>query len=105
MDKISESILWYDLETFGINAQTDRIAQFAGIRTDFELNIIEEPIVLYCKITPDFLPDPLSCLVTGITPQITLKKGINENDFITQINNEFSRPGTVVAGYNNIKFD
>ena len=105
MDKISESILWYDLETFGINAQTDRIAQFAGIRTDFELNIIEEPIVLYCKITPDFLPDPLSCLVTGITPQITLKKGINENDFVTQINNEFSRPGTVVAGYNNIKFD
>jgi len=100
-----ETIFWYDLETFGLHSQYDRIAQFAGLRTDTNLNIIGEPIILYCKITDDYLPDPLACLVTGITPQTTLQKGIPENDFIQRINEEFSKPGTCVTGYNNIKFD
>ena len=29
-----KTFYWYDLETFGINPRFDRIAQFAGIRTD-----------------------------------------------------------------------
>ena len=29
-----KTFYWYDYETFGINSRTDRIAQFAGIRTD-----------------------------------------------------------------------
>lgn len=105
MNLLKESFFWYDLETFGVNPQTDRIAQFAGIRTDLNLNIIEEPVLLYCKLSPDFLPDPLSCLVTHITPQEANKKGVCENEFISQINEHFSKPFTCVVGFNNIKFD
>ena len=65
----SETFLWYDLETFGLNARYDRIAQFAAVRTDSNLNVIEEPHLFYCKLSDDYLPDPLSVLVTGITPQ------------------------------------
>lgn len=99
------SIFWYDLETFGIDPKYFRIAQFAGIRTDFELNIIDDPLVMYCQPSNDFLPDPYSCLVTGITPQIALEQGIKEPEFIAKINKAFSKPGTCVAGYNNIRFD
>lgn len=102
---IGKSFYWYDLETFGKETHFDRVAQFAGIRTDYDLNIIGEPLVLYCKITPDYIPDPIACFVTGITPQETLEKGLNEYDFIKRINAEFSVPNTTVAGYNNIKFD
>ncbi len=102
---IEPSFFFYDLETFGISAQVDRISQFAGVRTNANLEPIEDPIILYCKVAPDFLPDPLSCLVTGITPQVTLVKGIPENEFITAIHKEFSRPNTCVLGYNSLQFD
>jgi len=99
------TIFWYDLETFGLNSHYDRIAQFAGQRTDLNLNPIGEPIVLYGKLSDDYLPDPLSCLITGITPQEVNEKGMNESELIDRINNEFSVENTVVAGFNNIRFD
>jgi exodeoxyribonuclease-1 len=99
------TIFWYDLETFGLDSHYDRIAQFAGQRTDLELNPIGEPVVYYCNLSSDYLPDPLSCLITGITPQEVNKKGICENDLIARINEEFSVPNTTVAGFNNIRFD
>lgn len=99
------TIYWYDLETFGIDPKYHRIAQFAGLRTDESLNVIGKPLTLYCKPTNDFLPDPNSCLITGITPQFAAQNGEVEADFIGKINQEFSQPKTCVAGYNNIRFD
>ncbi len=96
---------WYDLETFGRHPQYDRIAQFAGVRTDAELKPIEEPLVLYCRITDDYLPDPAACLVTGITPQVTRERGMPEYEFISRIHRELMRPNTCTVGYNSIRFD
>ena len=99
------TIYWYDYETFGLDPRYDRLSQFAGIRTDEDLNIISDPLTLYCKPANDCLPNPYACLVTGITPQKALADGINEVEFISSIHKEFSTPGTCVAGYNNIRFD
>jgi exodeoxyribonuclease-1 len=99
------SIYWHDYETFGANPQKDRPSQFAGIRTDYDLNIIGEPLIEYCKPTPDYLPHPEACLITGITPQHALKHGLIEAEFMAKIHEQFSRPGTCVAGYNSIRFD
>ena len=98
----STSIYWYDFETFGADPRRDRACQFAGIRTDEELNIIGEPLVLYCQPSNDFLPNPFACLITGITPQKANMEGVAEAEFIKLINNEFSVPNTCVAGYNSI---
>ena len=102
---MTNSIYWYDYETFGIDPKYDRLSQFAGIRTDEELNIISDPLTLYCKPADDCLPDPYACMITGITPQKALADGINEVEFISAIHQEFSKPGTCVAGFNNIRFD
>lgn len=99
------SFFWYDYETFGIDPARDRPAQFGGIRTDADLNPIESPLLLYCKPPRDYLPDPESCLLTGITPQMALQRGIPEAEFIDHINRAFCVPGTCVVGYNNIRFD
>lgn len=99
------TFLWHDYETFGLNPGVDRPAQFAGVRTDIEFNLISEPKEWYCRIPRDYLPDPIACLITGITPQKTLQKGLFENEFIANVNNEFSQPETCVVGYNNIRFD
>ncbi|ALP51913.1 exonuclease I [Candidatus Tenderia electrophaga] len=96
---------WYDYEAFGLNPMSDRLAQFAGIRTDMDLNIIGEPVMMYCKPANDFLPNPSSCLITGITPQKALAEGLPEAEFIQRINQEFSQANTCVLGYNNLRFD
>ena len=99
------SFLFYDLETFGLDPRYDRVAQFAAIRTDEQCNVIEEPIVLYCRLSDDYLPDPLAILVTHITPDEVQEKGLNEREFFKEIEKHFSVPGTCVLGYNNLRFD
>ncbi|UEA17415.1 exodeoxyribonuclease I [Pasteurella canis] len=99
------SFFIYDYESFGVNPASDRPAQFAGIRTDIDFNIIGEPVMLYCKQTNDYLPAPEAVLVTGITPQECNEKGIAEPEFAERILQEFSRPNTCVMGFNNIRYD
>ncbi len=96
---------WYDLETFGLDSRWDRIAQFAGIRTDTSFKPVGEPLVAYCRITPDYVPNIESCLITGLTPQVTIQKGMREFEFISAINREFSQNQTCILGYNNLHFD
>ncbi|MDR6963659.1 exodeoxyribonuclease I [Shewanella putrefaciens] len=99
------SIFWHDYETFGANPARDRPAQFAGIRTDLDLNIIGEPETFYCKQATDYLPSPEAILITGITPQLANLKGIPETEFMGRIQALFSQPNTCVAGYNSLRFD
>ncbi|WP_332848047.1 exodeoxyribonuclease I [Massilia sp. S19_KUP03_FR1] len=101
----SFTYLWHDYETFGAVPRRDRPAQFAAIRTDADLNEIGDPIMLYCQPAPDFLPDPQSCLITGITPQQCLEWGVPEYQFAATIEAAFSQPGTIGVGYNTIRFD
>lgn len=99
------TLLWHDYETWGVSPKFDKPSQFAGIRTDLDLNIIGEPEVFYCKPPQDYLPQPEACLVTGITPQKALREGLTEAEFADRIHALFSAPNTCVAGYNNIRFD
>ncbi len=101
----THTFLWHDYETFGAQPRRDRPAQFAAIRTDADLNEIGDPVMLYCQPAPDFLPDPVSCLITGITPQQCLEWGVPEHRFAATIENVFSQPGTIGVGYNTIRFD
>ena len=101
----THTFLWHDYETFGATPRRDRPAQFAAIRTDAELNEIGEPIMLYCQPAPDFLPDPQSCLITGIVPQHCLEHGVPEHEFARTIEAAFSEPNTIGVGYNTIRFD
>ncbi|MCJ8322104.1 MAG: exodeoxyribonuclease I, partial [Colwellia sp.] len=99
------SILWHDYETWGISPKFDKPSQFAGIRTDLDLNIIGEPEMFYCQPPQDYLPQPEACLVTGITPQKAQRDGLSEAEFASRVHALFSQPDTCVAGYNNIRFD
>ena len=39
------TFFWHDYETFGVVPRRDRPSQFAGIRTDADLNEIGEPVM------------------------------------------------------------
>lgn len=102
---MTDSFYWHDYETTGANPAVDRPSQFAGLRTDFELNVIGEPLVLYCQPQRDILPAPEACLVTGITPQQAQQQGVAEPQFMAQIHGQLAAPGTCGVGYNSIRFD
>ena len=99
------SFYWHDYETFGTDPARDRPVQFAGLRTDAELNVIGEPLVIYARPADDFLPHPQACLITGISPQLALERGLPECEFIARIHAELAQPGTCGVGYNSLRFD
>ncbi|MEN5392863.1 exodeoxyribonuclease I [Stenotrophomonas sp. TWI377] len=102
---MADSFLFYDLETFGQDPRRTRIAQFAGIRTDADLNIIEAPVSFYVKPADDLLPSPIATLITGITPQHALSAGVTEAEAFARINDLMAQPGTCSLGYNTLRFD
>ncbi len=67
LPRMPDSFLFYDLETYGQDPRRTRIAQFAAVRTDAELNVVEEPISFFVRPADDLLPSPYATLVTGIT--------------------------------------
>ena len=102
MDK---TFFFYDLETSGLNQRSDRIMQFAGQRTNMNLEPIGEPVNILVRMTNDALPSPMAIMVTKITPQQTLTDGIGEAEFCRIITEKVFVPNTVALGYNTIRFD
>ena len=102
---MAESFLFYDLETFGQDPRRTRIAQFAAVRTDANLKIIDEPVSFYVKPADDLLPSPVATLITGITPQHALAEGVSEAEAFARINELMSKPQTCTLGYNTLRFD
>jgi exodeoxyribonuclease I len=96
---------FYDLETSGINPREARIMQFAGQRTDENLNPVGEPHNIMIRLTDDIVPDPDAVLITGITPQQTIADGISEAEFLKIFHEEIATKDTVFLGYNTVRFD
>ena len=99
------SFYWHDYETFGVDPRADRPSQFAGQRTDAELNLVGEPLELWCRLSPDYLPNPVACGLTGIGPGEVRRLGVCERDFISAIHREMARAETCSCGYNSLRFD
>ncbi|MES2876333.1 MAG: exodeoxyribonuclease I [Patescibacteria group bacterium] len=102
---MAQTFFFYDLETSGLSARTDRIMQFAGQRTDMELNPVGEPFNVMVKLNDDTLPSPEAVMVTGITPQSTQMDGLTEAEFANFLLSEVFTPDTVTVGFNSVRFD
>lgn len=102
---MAASFFFYDLETSGFNPREARIMQFAGQRTDMDLNPVGEEVNMLIKLTADVLPDPDAVLVTGITPQQTLQDGLTEAEFLNFFYDEVVKNDTTFLGFNSIRFD
>ncbi len=102
---MGQTFLWHDYETFGLSPAKDRPAQFAAVRTDEKMNVIEDAVCWYCRPSMDYLPNPESIKITGILPQECEEKGMCEADFARGINEMMSQENTISVGYNSMRFD
>ncbi len=99
------SFLFYDLETFGADWRKSRIAQFAAVRTDAELNQADEPVSFFVRPADDLLPSPVATMITGIAPQRALREGVNEAEAFARIGELMAQPETCTLGWNTLRFD
>ena len=99
------SFFFYDLETSGLSGSDDRIMQFAGQRTNMDLEPTGEPHNILVKLSDDTLPSPGAILTTHITPQKTLEEGILEPELAKILTEEVFTPDTVILGFNSVRFD
>jgi exodeoxyribonuclease-1 len=102
---MAQTYFFYDLETTGLSGRSDRVMQFAGLRTDMDLKPIGEPINVFVALNDDTLPSPDALLVTGITPQQTVADGYTEAQFAQMLLDDVFTEDTIAVGYNNIRFD
>lgn len=102
---MNQTFFFYDLETSGLDPKRQRIMQFAGQRTNMHLEPIDDPVNVLVTLADDVLPDPTAIMVTGITPQKTRDEGYNEADFLRLLQESVFTPGTIVTGFNSVRFD
>jgi exodeoxyribonuclease-1 len=100
-----QTLFWHDYETTGADPRRDRPVQFAGMRTDLELQPVGEPVMFYGRLASDILPQPDACLVTGISPQHAAREGVAEAEFAARVHEQLAAPGTCAVGYNSLRFD
>ena len=96
---------FYDLETSGLSGSDDRIMQFAGQRTNLNLEPIGKPYSILVKLNDDTLPSPGAILTTHITPQKTVEDGISERELAQILSAEVFTPDTCILGFNSVRFD
>jgi exodeoxyribonuclease-1 len=102
---MTETLYWYDLETTGIDSILDRPLQFAGVRTDLDLNEIEPPQNFLGRPGTDVLPQPEALLVTGISLVEIGEKGISERAFTEKVLEQFNQSQSCIVGFNSLRFD
>lgn len=79
--------------------------QFAGQRTDANLQPIGEPYNILVRLSDDTLPSPGAILTTHITPQKTVEQGITEPELAKILTEEIFTPDTCILGFNSVRFD
>lgn len=99
------TFFFYDLETSGLSGSDDRIMQFAGQRTNLNLEPIGKPYNIFVKLNDDTLPSPGAILTTHITPQKTVEDGISERELAQILSAEVFTPDTCILGFNSVRFD
>ncbi len=100
------SFVIYDVETTGLTKGFDQIVQFAAVRTDAELNIIDQMRVR-CRLLPHVIPSPEALHVTELSiGSLTDPSLPSHYEMVTDLRMVMERwCPALFLGFNSISFD
>ena len=98
-----DSIVFYDLETSGMNKKNDRILQFSAVKYRLPSWEKQEEVDIYIK-SPFKVNGTKASEVNHITDEILEEKGIDDASAF-EIISSIMTPEALIAGYNNQSFD
>lgn len=98
--------VFYDTETTGIDTSFDQILQFAAIKTDEDLNIIER-FEIRSRLLPFVVPAPGALRVTKMTiDRLHDPATPSHYDMVRAIRNKLAEwSPAIFLGYNSLRFD
>nr|WP_321404104.1 exonuclease domain-containing protein [uncultured Desulfobacter sp.] len=98
-----QTLLFYDIETSGLNPAFDQVLTFACIRTDLSLNEISRDEVVI-RLRDDIVPSPWAFLTHRLSAKV-LDSGVSEYQAALKIHRLLNTPQTISVGYNSLGFD
>jgi exodeoxyribonuclease-1 len=100
------SIVFFDLESSGLNVAFDQILQFAAIRTDDDLNEIGR-FEVRSRLLPYLIPAPGALRVTGLTIDDLLNaEHPSHYEMVCRIQQALAEwCPSIFLGYNSLRFD
>lgn len=100
------SFVFYDTETTGIDTSFDQIVQFAAIKTDENLNILER-FEIRSRLLPFVVPAPGALRVTKMTiDRLHDPATPSHYDMVRAIRTKLGEwSPTIFLGYNSLRFD
>ena len=99
--------IFYDTETTGKVTAFDQILQFAAIKSDAELNVLDT-FDVRCRLLPYIVPSPGALLVTGATVADLIACPLSHFEMMRQVHakmHRWSEGGAIFVGWNSMKFD
>jgi exodeoxyribonuclease-1 len=99
--------IFYDTETTGKVTAFDQILQFAAIKTDAELNVLDT-FDVRCRLLPYIVPSPGALLVTGTTIADITTCPLSHFEMMRLVHakmHRWSQGGGTFVGWNNMRFD
>jgi len=99
--------IFYDTETTGKVTAFDQILQFAAIKTDAELNVLDT-FDVRCRLLPYIVPSPGALLVTGTTVADITTCPLSHFEMMRLVHakmHRWSQAGSIFVGWNNMRFD
>lgn len=100
------SFVFYDTETTGINTSFDQILQFAAIKTDADLNIVDR-FEIRSRLLPYVVPAPGALRVTKMTiDRLHNPETPSHYEMVRAIRSKLSEwSPAIFLGYNSLRFD
>jgi exodeoxyribonuclease-1 len=99
--------VFYDVETTGTLRGYDQILQIAAVRTDSDLETIDqERFDLRCRRLSYQIPSPGALLVTDFDPEDLERAPLSHYELVRAVHQKFADwSPSVFCGYNSLKFD
>jgi exodeoxyribonuclease-1 len=101
------AFVFYDLETTGTATAFDQILQFAAIRTDDAMNVLET-FNIRCRLLSYVVPSPGALFVTNVDVTDLIGAPLSHFEMMRQIHtkmSEWSAGGAIFIGWNSMRFD
>ncbi|OJU05920.1 MAG: hypothetical protein BGN87_16200 [Rhizobiales bacterium 65-79] len=100
------AFVFYDTETTGTNWQFDQILQFAAVKTDTDLQVVDE-FQTQSRLLPHVVPHPEAMKINGLTPAQITNPGLPSHyQMVRQIDAQLRGWGrTMFMGFNNLGLD
>jgi exodeoxyribonuclease-1 len=100
------SLVFYDIETTGVDTHFDQILQFAAIKTDAFFEEVDR-FEIRCRLLPHVVPSPDAMIVNGVrASQLVDTSKPTHYEMVRKIVTKLqSWSPAIFAGWNTVKFD